>query len=115
VIFPDFATANSVTMTPDMFTVDDRSPANAYDIVKNNNMPTAFAAIELLDSQWTEPNMEFKIGSGDTSQNAPLQTGFYYRVFIRSFSSDSRRNAEQQSSSSDFSDVFVNPTCKYNA
>ena len=112
VVFPDFATATATTNSSS-FTDEDKSSADAYTIVNSNKMPAEYVAIQLLDSEWTEPNRQFTIGSGDTSKNAPLQTGFYYKVFIRAFSSNGGssllRNVEQQSSSGNFSEVFVNP------
>ena len=82
VIFSNVVDANSPPEDTNTFPVEN-SPHNAYGKVAAT-MPAAFVAIELSDSEWTDG--QFIIGDGTrSSSNPPLQTGFAYRAFIKSY------------------------------
>ena len=82
VIFSNVADTNSPPEDTNTLPVEN-SPNNAYGKVAAT-MPAAFVAIELSDSEWTDG--QFTIGDGTrTSSNPPLQTGFAYRAFIKSY------------------------------
>ena len=77
-----FSTDDLTTISTDMFPVES-SPDAAYDKM-TDELPAAFVAIRLADSEWPSNNM-FTIGDDmtATSSNQPLRTGFAYRAFIR--------------------------------
>ena len=80
VVFSTGEDALTTTISTDMFPVES-SPDAAYDKM-TDELPAAFVAIRLDDSEWPSNNM-FTIGDGTTSSNQPLRTGFAYRAFVR--------------------------------
>lgn len=83
-IFSNVRDASATTLNPEMI-MPLSSPDEAYSMVMTSGMPTAYVAIRLDDSDWS--NGLFTIGDA-TSNNMPLRTGFAYRAFIRAFPSN---------------------------
>ena len=80
-MFSNIDDANSPPEDSNSLRVNDTAN-DAYQSVAVN-MPAAYVAIELEDSEWSDGM--FTIGDGTATENPPLRAGFAYRAFIKAY------------------------------